>query len=70
MALRVEVANVSGAEPAVFVDRGRSGFGLIEIPLHHLRAPNPDLAILVDSEVFAANRVDYAAPGVRQGQPD
>ena len=44
-------ADVARVQPTVRVDRAGSGLGVVQIPFHHLRAANPDLAGLIRGEI-------------------
>ena len=51
----VDVADVAGVQPAVGVDRVGRGLRVVEVALHHLRTPDPDLAVGVDAERLLAS---------------
>src|SRR5207248_7555106 len=44
VAALVDPADVPGAQPTVGRDHLRGRLGLVEVALHHLRTPHPDLA--------------------------
>src|SRR6266540_2391081 len=50
-AVRVDLADVAGVEPAFRVDRLRRRLRLAEVALHHVRAAGQDLAVIRDSDL-------------------
>ena len=50
VAVVVEVSNVAGVQPAIGIDRLRGGLIVVQVPLHDLRATNPQFTIFVDAD--------------------
>ncbi|MDA9050663.1 hypothetical protein N9K35_06915 [Pseudomonadales bacterium] len=63
----IDYGNVAGMQPAVSVNGFRSGFGVIQIPRHDLRATHPELAAAANGLIFTRIRVDDAAFGIGDG---
>src|SRR5712664_2764114 len=61
----VQVADVSGAEPAVFGENFAGSFGILVIALHDARAPDQDFAIISGSDLHVGNRLARTAHAVR-----
>ena len=57
-------------QPAVGVDGVRRGLGVVEVPLHDVRAPHPDLAGVALLDVVARRHVDDAALAARHHPAD
>src|SRR5215467_14915363 len=55
-AVRVELADVAGAEPAVLRERGGGRIGVLEVPGEDGVAADEDLAVLVDLDLAAVDR--------------
>src|SRR5258708_7524340 len=60
----VHVANVAGAEPAVFAKNFAGSFGILVIALHDARALDQDFAIIGGSDVHVGNRLARTAHAV------
>ena len=63
----VDDRDVAGMQPTVSIDGRSSGFGVVEVALHHLRTTDPELATVANTLVLATNGVDDAALGVGCG---
>ena len=61
-AVVVEVADVAGVEPALGVDGGAGGLGLVPVALHDVRAAGAHLAL-------GARLVEHLARRRRRGAP-
>jgi hypothetical protein len=57
-------------QPAVGVDRGRSGIGPAAVATHELRPADEELALGIGAEVAAALRVDHASLDAREQRAD
>src|SRR5439155_20137881 len=53
VAVCIDVADVTGVQPAGGVERFRRRFGIVEVAGHHLGAPNQQLASFARSQVSA-----------------
>src|SRR5712664_192938 len=66
----VHVADVAGAEPAVFGENFAGSFGILVIALHDARALDQDFAIISGSDLHVGNRLArtaYAVLGIIAG---
>jgi hypothetical protein len=70
VAIGVDVAEVTGAQPAVGIDHRGRGLRVVEVALHHLRPAHPDLALFADPGVRPADRVDDPRLRVRHRDAD
>src|SRR5207249_10858871 len=61
LAVCIDVADVTGVQPAGGVERFRRRFGIVEVAGHHLGAPNQQLASFARSQVSAGRGVDDPA---------
>ena len=70
VALGVGLADVAGVQPAVFVEHRAGCLRVVQVALHHLRSPYPDLAQLAGGGVPVGGHVDDAPLGVGQRGAD
>src|SRR5690606_26035051 len=69
IAVRVHVADIAGAQPALH-EGLLVGLGILVIAGHDLRTLDLQLAIFADADHIAAIDIDEAEIGTRQGQAD
>ena len=67
VAVRINVSDVAGVKPAVGVNSGRRGFGVVEVAQHYLGSANPNFSVGVDIKVIAALDTHDAQLRVRRG---
>ena len=60
------MADVTGVEETIGIDGRARGLLVVEVALHDLGAADPDLAVLVGSQILAAGHVDDLAFRVRE----
>src|SRR6266850_2434792 len=65
-ALVVAVTNISGAEPAIWIDHFRRRLGIAEIAFHYLWAAHPNLTIFIMGKFSASRIVNNPALGIRK----
>ena len=65
----VDHGDVSRVEPTVRIDRAAGCLVVVEVALHHLRAPDPQFARFADTTILAGVRINDSDLGVRDGHP-
>ena len=66
VAVGVDAGDVASVQPAVGVNGGGGGFGVLQIALHHLGTGDPQLALAAGGGVGAGGGVDQPGAGVRE----
>ena len=60
VAVGIDVAHVTGMQPAFFVDRRCGSFGVAQVAVHDQRPANPDLALLAALQCVTGRSDDHA----------
>ena len=65
--VRVDVADIAGAKPAIGIDRALGGLGVVQVADHHLWATNEQFTAFAHAEVGSGLWVDDSALRIRGG---